>query len=235
MTAPVAVSWSAARLARIAGATYLVLIGAGVFAEFVVRGSLRVAGDALATAERIRAAEGFFRLGLAGDVVMLLCDLALAVLFYALLEAVSRPLALLAAFFRLVQAAVLAANLLGLVAVLRWVQPEATALFGPDQAAARVVAALDAHAVGYDLGLIFFGAALLVLAALLIRARFVPRPLGWLLGAGGVVYLGGSVATLLVPAARGPLAGAYLLPFVAELGLALWFLVRGVGPARTPA
>jgi hypothetical protein len=93
--------------ARVAGVLYFIIIIAGIFAEFGVRSSLIVSGDAAATASTILAAEGLFRSGMAADLVMILADVALALLFYVLLKPVSQALALLAAFFRLAQAAVL--------------------------------------------------------------------------------------------------------------------------------
>ena len=71
--------------ARIAGVLYLTIIIAGIFAEFFVRQSLVVPGDAGATASNIVASEGLFRLGIAADLVMILSDIALALVFYVLL------------------------------------------------------------------------------------------------------------------------------------------------------
>ncbi|MCB0174425.1 MAG: DUF4386 domain-containing protein, partial [Anaerolineae bacterium] len=57
------------KTARVAGVLYLTIIVAGIFAEFVVRQSLIVPGDATATASNIMASEGLFRLGIAGDLI----------------------------------------------------------------------------------------------------------------------------------------------------------------------
>ena len=102
------------RAARIAGVLYLAIILSGIFAEFFVRSSLIVPGDSAATASNVLASQGLFRLGIAGDLIMILCDVALALLFYVLLKPVSNALALLAAFFRLAQATTLGVNLLNL-------------------------------------------------------------------------------------------------------------------------
>jgi len=47
----------------VAGALYLILAVCGGFSELVVRSSVRVPGDATATADNIRASAGLFRLG----------------------------------------------------------------------------------------------------------------------------------------------------------------------------
>ena len=59
------------RLARVAGVAYLLVIVAGIFAEFVVRSRLIVHGDAAATAANITASESLFRFGVVGDGVEL--------------------------------------------------------------------------------------------------------------------------------------------------------------------
>ena len=87
-------------VAKIAGFGYLIIIIAGIFAEFFVRSALIVPGDATATAGNIMASEGLYRIGIAGDLVMLVCDVVVAWALYVLLKPVNKGLALLAAFFR---------------------------------------------------------------------------------------------------------------------------------------
>lgn len=73
-------------LARLAGALYLTIIVCGLFAEFYVRQQLVVPGDVDATAARIRDGATLFRIGFAAETVMVLADVALAVLLYFLLH-----------------------------------------------------------------------------------------------------------------------------------------------------
>ncbi|MCB0043352.1 MAG: DUF4386 domain-containing protein, partial [Caldilinea sp.] len=144
--------------ARIAALLYLTIIGAGIAAQFFVRGSLIVPGDAAATAQAITASESLFRLGIAGDLVMIAADIALALVFYILFRPVSHALSLLAAFFRLVQAAILGINLLNLLQVLKLLGgADYLAVFGADQLAAQALFYAEAHGMGYSLGLVFFG------------------------------------------------------------------------------
>lgn len=84
---------------------YLIIIVAGLFGEASVRDKLIVSGDATATASNIMASQLLWRIGVAGDLIMLVCAVALALIFYVLLRPVSRNLALLAAFFNLVSIA----------------------------------------------------------------------------------------------------------------------------------
>ena len=90
--------------ARLAGLCYVLMIPAG-FGMFL-RGRLVVKGDAAATAANILAHEPLFRLGLAGDLLVVACYLAVTALFYELFKPVNRSVSLLAAFFSLVGCAI---------------------------------------------------------------------------------------------------------------------------------
>ena len=94
--------------ARIAGVLFLISAVAGGFGEFFVPFQLIVSNDATATANNIMASELLFRMGFVGYLVEALCDVSLTLILYVLLRPVSRDLALLAVFFRLVGTAVFA-------------------------------------------------------------------------------------------------------------------------------
>src|SRR5207248_1723981 len=79
--------------ARTVGLLYLIITVAAAFAEFHARDAVIVPGDAAATAARILGSERMYRLGGAADLLVLLCDVAIAVLLYELLRPVSRTLA----------------------------------------------------------------------------------------------------------------------------------------------
>jgi hypothetical protein len=159
---------------------------------------------------------------------MALCDVALAVLLFVLLRPVSRTLALIALCFRLAQTAVLAANLLNYHAATLVLSGDGAAAFDRANAEAMAGFFLDLHAHGYDLGLLFFGVHCLVLGVLIARSRFLPRLLGYLVQAAGVVYLVGGYTRFLFPAHLGAVAPLYGIPIVAELALCLWLLLKGV-------
>ena len=92
--------------ARIGGVLYLVIIVAGGFAELFARSKLIVSGDATATANNIMASELLWRSAFAAELVMLVCDVVVALILYVLLKPVDKNLALLAAFFRLMHVAI---------------------------------------------------------------------------------------------------------------------------------
>ena len=69
----------ARRVARAGGVLYLLIIVLGALGEGVVRDRVVEAGDATTTAANLRSMEWLWRLGVAGEVVLLSCATALAV------------------------------------------------------------------------------------------------------------------------------------------------------------
>jgi Domain of unknown function (DUF4386) len=104
------------RLARIAGALYLInilinILG-GAYAITIVPAMLVVDGNLAATAHNIQTHELLYRSGLAAHLVVTTTNVPLAVIFYELFKVVNQRLALLDAFFILVATAIEAAGLL---------------------------------------------------------------------------------------------------------------------------
>jgi hypothetical protein len=220
-------------LARWAGLGYLLIIASGIFAEFVVRSRLIVPGDAAATARGIAAAESLFRLGIGAEFIMLICDVFLAAVLYVIFRPVSRNLALLAAAFRLVHAAIVASNLLNTYVPLLLVGDNTyLTAFGADQLHALALLLLNAHGYGYAVGLVFFGAHCLALGYGVFKSGYVPRLLGILLLVAGAGYLADSFGrTLLTNYVdyEQVFAAAVLAPaLIAEVSFSLWLLLKGV-------
>ena len=105
------------RAAHCAGALYLLVIVCGLGGELALRGPLVDLSSAAASAAAILHAPTQFRLALAADLAMALADVGLGVLLHYMLQSVAPTLSLAALVFRLVQACVIAVNLLALHAV----------------------------------------------------------------------------------------------------------------------
>jgi Domain of unknown function (DUF4386) len=186
--------------ARIGGILYLVIGVGGVFAE-AVRGRLIVRGDAAATANNILNSEMLFRVGLAGEMIVLVCDVAVAMILYVLLRPVNRNLALLAAFLRVTHAGVYGlVGLFQLAAVVLLGGDDFLQAFDSQQLQALAYLSLRLHGYGYGVSLIFFGVSLVVLGYLIFRSQYLPRVLGALLVIAGLCYLVNSFAQILAPA-----------------------------------
>lgn len=216
--------------ARIAGVLYLIIIAAGILGQLVVRGQMVVAGDAAATATQIVASPSWWRIGIAGDLIMHLCDVPLMVIFYLLLSPVNRNLALMALLFNLIQTAVLVANKLNLLLPLFLLgNADYLKAVDPPQLQALAYIFIKLHDYGFGVGLIFFAFTCLILGYLIFRSGYLPRIFGVLLQLAGLSYLINSFALLLAPEFAALISPAILLPaFVGELGLCLWLLIKGV-------
>ena len=221
------------KAARVAGILYLIIIISGIFAEFFVRSNLIVPENAAATANNIMASESLFRLSIAGDFIMIISDVALALILYILLKPVSNLLSLMAAFFRLAQAAVLGVNLLNLFFVLQLLSgADSLSTFDPNQLHALVLLFLNAHSTGYSIGLVFFGIHCLILGYLIFRSGYFPKVLGVLLIVASFGYLIDSFAHFLLPNYKDYenifLPVVFIPAFIAESSFCLWLLIKGI-------
>ena len=221
-------------LSRIGGALYLIIIVIGIFGEAFVRGRLIVSGDAAATAANIRPMESLWRFGIAAELFLLICAVALALIFFVLLRPVSRDLALLAAFFNLVSISLEAAYSLHLLAAL-FPLGNASYLeaFKPEQLDAMATLSVRSHGYGFGISLIFFGCFCLVIGYLIFRSSYLPKAIGVLMQIAGLSYLINSFALVLSPDFANRLYPAILIPaFIGEASLCLWLLVKGVNVDR---
>ena len=220
--------------ARLAGALYLTIIVAAMAAEVFVRGRLIVSGDATATANRILAAPLLYRAGTALDLLVLFCDAGLALLIYRLLKPVNEDAALLAAFFRLIWVAVMMTGEVFFFSALTLLKGGGS-LALLDEGQRQTLAAVDLrlYHIGYDLGLVFFGAHCVIVGALIVRSILIPRLVGILMIVAGSCYIINSVNNMLPAELSAPLFPYILLPgLVGEGALTLWLLFRGVSASK---
>ena len=223
----------ASSYARVGGLAYLVIIASGIYAEFFVRAQIIVPADPDTTAINLLRSEPLFRTALISEVIMLTADIVVAACLYRLFEHVSTVLSLLAAFLRVVHAAVVAGNLLNTYAPLLLLGDVGGSLtgFSSEQRNQLSLLFLTMHAYGYVIGLMFFGGQCLVMGYLIRMASGIPRILAMLLWVAGAGYLlDGFARTMLVDykAYETIFAIVVFVPaFVGELSFALWLTVRG--------
>ena len=216
--------------ARSGGVLYLVIIVAGILGELLVRGTLVVSGDPTATASNILGSQLLWRIGIAGDLLMHVCDLPLMLILYVLLRPVNKDLALLAVLFNLIQTAVLVANKMNLLMPL-FLLGDADYLkaLDPNQLHAQAYLSIKLHGYVFNVGLIFFGFACLLYGHLISRSGYLPKFLGVLIQIAGLAYLTNSFALLISPTFEAMIFPGILIPaLIAELTLGLWLIVRGV-------
>jgi hypothetical protein len=195
-----------------------------------VPSAIVVPGDAAATAARLVASESLFRLGLLGDATIAVSEVALTAVLYVLLRPAGRALALAATFARLAMAVIQGVNLLPQLAAL-YLAGGARDLGAFDQAQRQALAlfALDVHGQGAHVWEIFFGLHCSLVAALVLRSRFLPRTLGVLMVFAAVGYWVNGLGSLVMPAGAHVFAAMVSVgAMIGELPFLAWLLIRGV-------
>jgi hypothetical protein len=204
-----------------------------IFAEIFVRGPLIVGGDVVKTATNIAASEGLFRLGTVIHLITFASDAAMAVALYVVLRPVNRNVALLAAFWRLADCAILAAIMVNDFAVLRLLSgAEYLKAFDTAQLQALMRLFLTVEVAGFQVGFVMLGLGSTVFSYLWLKSGYIPRGIAvWGIFASMVLAFG-TLAIMLFP--RLSVVGmSYMAPmFFYEVGLGLWLLTRGL---RVPA
>lgn len=215
-------------VARWAGGLYLAYILANVLAS-------RIGNIGLSDAQTLRATitddETMFRWGLVAALASALLFVLTAWALYTLLRPFDEPMALLLLVLNSVGVAVQCASYLPLLAVLAQADSavDVQSLTAP-QLDALALLSVTTYEVGFVTAQLFFSAWLFPLGLLVLRSGFLPRFLGWLLLLDGVAVLVWFLQVLLVPAYPAISYPSWAIGFIAELGLALWLLIRGVRP-----
>ena len=214
---------------------YLAIFVLAVVANFLALSPVLQPGDAAGTAAALRASETTFRLGAVAFLGIFLIDVVVAWALWVLFRPVHRDLSLLSAWFRLAYTVVLGAAL-GLLHVALWLTGTPGALGEAHDDA--VLLALQTFDVTWVVGLAAFGAHLLVLGMLLLRAHG-PRWIGWLMLAAGAAYGLDTVAHLLLTDYEASadlfLAVVAVPSVIGEMSFAVWLLLVATGRRAVPA
>jgi hypothetical protein len=215
--------------ARLVGALYLIVIIVGVLGEAAIRTPLVVWGDAATTAQRILGSQFLWRLGVAAQLLLLVCATGMTFLWYQLLRPANRTLALLAMFFGVVSLAMESVGALSLHAALTPLTSAALAVLDAPQRHAMAYQAIVAHAQAFGIALIFFGVQCLTVGHLVRTSSYFPKVIGILLQIAGLCYLINSFSQILFPSL--PLFPFILIPsLIGEGACCLWLLFKGVNP-----
>ena len=218
------------RIARLAGALYLLVAIPGGFAEAFVQPKMYVAGDAAATAANVLANAGLVRIGVVADLFQATVFVFLGMTLYRLLKHVHQGAASAMVVLVAIATGIMCLNDVfefeGLRVATGAVNLAAVGTAGSD---ALVLLLLDTMHYGRLVAQIFFGGYLVPLGYLASKSGLFPRVLGVVVVAGGVSYLVDLLALFLVPDLGQQIHGFVFLPSaIAELGMFGYLLVVGV-------
>ncbi len=221
------------KVARIAGGFYLAYFVASVLA--LMLGHIGP-GDAPQVYQAIVTSEGSFRLGLVIALISGFLFLMAAWGLYVLLRPVNKHLALLFLLLNAVGVAIQGASMLSLVSAM--MQGEGAShmqAYSAAQLEGLAYLSINVYKAGWVTAQLFFGTWLFPLGYLVYKSKSLPRFLGVLLVLDGIGVLIWFLQALLQPDYRAISLPGVAVSFVAELGLALWLLAKGVRAVHEPA
>jgi len=214
------------KTARKAGFLYLAYfitsIIADLFGHFVFV-------DASATVNHIMAHESLFRIGFVISLFSYVLFLLAAWYLYVLLKPVNKNIALLFLLLNLGGFAILVFSHVNLYSSLMLLSgADYLKVFQPDQLQAQAMLFINLFKTGSTIAQIPFGVWLLPLGYLVFKSGFLPKILGIFLIVdffGLLIYV---CQRFLFPDYTVIAYPCWVIGFIAELGLTLWLLIKGV-------
>jgi hypothetical protein len=226
MSSTIAHRMTRQRVARLTGGLYLAFILASVLADAL--GHIGIS-DAEQLYQAIITNLGSFRLGLVFALLSAFLFLAAAWGLYVLLRPVNEDLALLFLLLNVVGVAIQCASMLPLAsAMLIGDGASRMQVFSEGHLEGLAYLSINVYKTGFVTAQLFFGTWLFPLGYLIYQSTFLPRFLGVLLLLDGVGVLVWFLQAILLPAYPAISYPGLAVSFVAEVGLGLWLLIKGV-------
>ena len=191
------------KAARVAGFGILIMMIVSPLA-FLVLSNLIVPGNAAATANNIKANEWLFRFAIALSLIVIICDVVVALALYVLIKPVNKDLALLATFLYLMHCIIYAISL-----VFLFIEP---------------IRYRSIFLIGQGF---LWSSHLIVLGYLVFKSGYIPRILGVLLIIGGSLgFLLEGLTYFLFPNYVWVAYPGIAVGTIALLYLMLWLLLK---------
>jgi uncharacterized membrane protein len=217
--------------ARLTGLGYLIIFFSGFFANFYTLESMVVDGHALLTAVNIIDQLSQFQMGMVAFSIMVLVDIILAFPLYKLLNTESERMATISSILRFINGVLFSIALFSLINIV------SLAKNSPQDLAGHVEGLLNQFNMIWNIGLLFFGAHLLLLGWLILKSVNFPRMIGLLLQIAGFAYLADSGAQLFFSnydAYKGIFEVLVISGgVIGEFSLTLFLLIKGIRLPKT--
>ena len=213
------------KVARFAGGAFLAFIVTSVLASMLGRIGL---SDADSLYETITTNTAMFRLGLVSALLSAFLFLLAAWGLYVLLRPVNRHLALLFLLLNAVGVAVQCASMLPLISVMLQGDPASQLqAYSAEQLTGLAYLSIGVYKTVFVTAQLFYSAWLFPLGYLVYKSGFLPKFLGVLLILDGIANLLWFFRALLLPDYPALSYPGWAISFIAEVGLALWLLIKG--------
>jgi hypothetical protein len=206
------------RTARTTGLLYLAFFITGISGSLLVRGQLFAVDDAQGTLSNLMEHGSLARVGIVLELGIVLTQALTAVWFYRLFHGVDSWAAGALAAFGMVNAAAILGSAALLATALDVADDASLAVPGGAAATVQLLYVASGHLWG--VAGMFFGLWLIPMGWLVVRSRWLPQALGWILVAGGVGYL---VSTFVSYASPNADLASQLLTVPATIG-EIWIM-----------
>jgi len=216
---------------KLTGLFYLLIAVTGGFSIGYMPSEIFVSGDSIATTQNIVNNIGLFRLGIAGDIFVLIFEVLLTVMLYRLFKGVNGTITLVATFARFAMSIIMGINLINyLVPLLILSKTSYLNMFEPNKLNSVIQLFMEAHKFGEYIWQLFFGLHLIALGYLIFKSNYFPKFLGVLMMIGSIGYAGDSLVRLLIinNDTISFLTTILLVSAViGELAFTFWLLIKG--------
>lgn len=209
----------------IAGIGLLLMTIIAPVVEFNVFKSLVVPGNAESTVNNILNSIDVFRIGISLFLFVAILDIIVAWALYVLLRPTNKSISLLAGWFRIIYAAILALALNNLFNILQLLSGTNNIILATDQLYVQVMLFFSAFRSGWNIGLAIFGIHLLLLGYLIVKSGYIPKWLGVLVAISGLGYTADSFISFLIPTCDIKIS---IYTFIGEVLLMFWLLWKGI-------
>lgn len=218
------------KLARVAGALYLIVVITGIFNLVYVPSQINVPGDIAGTIANIESSMLLYRLGIAVGLISFSAYLLLPLALYRLLHHVNKQSAVLMVILAISSVPVTFVGILNKVDILSLIaQAGYLQNLTTEQLHFQVGLLLHSYSNNLLVSHIFWGLWLLPFGYLVYQSEFLPKLLGVFLMLGCFGYLIDLFGRLIYPPFSSTLIGGYITApaSIGEIGICLWLLLFG--------
>lgn len=219
------------RNALLSGVLYLLIAVIGGFSIGYVPGEIVSEGNATQTFHNLLDNQILFKMGITGDIIVMIFEVVLTVLLYRLFKAASPVGMTIATYSRMAMAIVMGVNLINyMIPVIIMGQPTFLNAFSAEELESLNLLFFKAHRYGELAWQLFFAVHLFTLGYVLRKSGKTSKWLGILMLLGGIGYGGDSfiqfttmnsqVLTILF-------STLLVLAVIGELWFAIWLIVKG--------
>lgn len=173
------------KVSLLGGLGYVVIFITGIFANFFVLEELKVVGDEAMTFQNFKENSSLVGLALNAFIAMVIFDVILTWVLYVLFKKQHPKLSLITALLRLINAVLFGAALFHFTTIFNLISNPVSS----QGAAQELTAALQGFNDVWLIGLVFFGAHLILMSVLLCRSERVGKLIPGLLMIAGIGYL----------------------------------------------